>query len=97
MNYNGSLVNTQKNSKATLTLITASGIPDRRQIDHEINAHREAVARIQREVLKLRQQNYYSSSIQARSTVAELVLPFSDVLVERVNKYSGRQTGLPES
>ena len=93
MNYNESLVNTQKNSKAILTLITASGIPDQRQIDHEIYAHREAVARIQREVLKLRQQSYYSSSIQARSTVAELVLPFSDALVDRVNKYSGKQTG----
>ncbi len=98
MNYTDSLMTTQLNFKSTPPR-TSSPIPvlhqqpDQRQIDHEITAHREAINRVRNDVLKLRQQNYYSSSIQARSTVAELVLPFCDALVNRVRKYTGRTTG----
>lgn len=83
-------MNTPKNYKTTSIKSTPSIVPDLRQIDHEVKAHREAIERVRREVLKLRQQCYYSATEQARCTIAEVVLPFSDALVDRVSKYTGQ-------
>ncbi len=49
--------------------------------------------RIRKDVLKLRQKNYYSATSPAVAKIAQLVLPFSDQLMERVSKYTGRSTG----
>jgi DNA-directed RNA polymerase len=88
-------MSTAKNSKHTLTktFVELAQKPDPRQIDHEVTAHRTAVEKFKKEVLKLRQQNYYSATVSGISSVAQLVLPFSEELADRVNKYSGRQTG----
>lgn len=58
-----------------------------------MKAHRAAVTQLQNELVKLRHQKYYSASLPARSKIAQLVLPFSEAIVARANKYTGRTTG----
>ena len=70
-----------------------ASFPDQRQVEHEVKAHRSAVEKFRREVLKLRHQSYYSATIPARSKVVQMVLPFSEALVDRVSRYTGKSTG----
>jgi DNA-directed RNA polymerase len=86
---------TQSKSTSTrsIQLSTLLQQPDQRQIDHEVSAHRQAIDRLRKDVLKLRQKNYYSATLPAVTKIAQLVLPFSAELVGRVSKYTGRSTG----
>jgi DNA-directed RNA polymerase len=95
MNSSVSTTNTIKSFKptSTKTFVELAQTPDPRQIDHEVTAHRTAVEKFKKQVLKLRQLKYYSATVSGISSVAQLVLPFSEELADRVNKYSGRQTG----
>ena len=70
-----------------------ASFPDQRQVEHEVKAHRSDVEKFRREVLKLRHQSYYSATIPARSKVVQMVLPFSEALVDRVSRYTGKSTG----
>ncbi len=52
------------------------------QKDFEIKSHKDAIKKLEKQVRDAKERSYFSSTIQARATIKELLLPTAETLVD---------------
>jgi len=85
--------NTNDTFITTTLTSTVHQLTNQDQINHELTAHQAGIDKLRKQLFEARQKTYYSSTIEARSSIVQLVEPFAIQLRERVLYFKAGHAG----